>query len=66
MYNGMPVDDGLLRPGDRVVLFQDDDDFEVEAKIDFTFVRDLDRDSWIATPDWSTKKAIRKPVAFRT
>ena len=55
---GLAVDDSLLKKGDRVIMFQNEDDFEVEATVDFRFVEELKRDSWVAVPDWSTKRKI--------
>jgi len=59
IYEDSAVDEILVKRGDRVILFQDGDDFEVEATIDHRFVDELGRDSWVATPDWSTKKQTR-------
>ena len=55
-YQDAPVQGGLFCKGDRVVLFQDGDEFEVEATVDFRFVQLLGRDCWVAIPDWSTLK----------
>lgn len=44
---------GLIK-GDRVQLFQDEDDFEVVAVLDFRYVDIMQRDVWVAVPDWST------------
>lgn len=57
VHNGHDADASLLGKGDRVILFQDEDDFEVEALIDFRFVKELHREAWVATPDWSTKRS---------
>jgi len=43
-----------LRRGDQILLYQDEDDFEVTATLDFRFVDILLRDAWVAVPDWST------------
>ena len=43
-----------LKKGDKVVLYQDEDDFEVTASLDFRYVSMLERDTWVAIPDWST------------
>lgn len=43
-----------LNVGDKVILYQDEDDFEVVATLDFRFDRYLGREAWPATPDWST------------
>lgn len=48
---------GLSR-GDRVTLYQDEDDFEVAATLDYRYVDILGRTTWIAIPDWAT--IIRK------
>jgi hypothetical protein len=61
MYEGASVDDKILRPGEIVILFQDNDDFEVQAEVNFVFVSELERDIWVAIPDWSTKKNISSP-----
>jgi hypothetical protein len=59
IHEGVDADSAILKKGDRVILFQDEDDFEVEALIDFRFVNELGRESWIATPDWSTKRNLQ-------
>ncbi len=59
VHAGVDADAAILRRGDRVILFQDEDDFEVEAVVDFRFVNELKRESWIATPDWSTKRNLQ-------
>ncbi len=56
VHPGVDADAAILRRGDRVILFQHEDDFAVEAVVDFRFVDELKRESWIATPDWSTKR----------
>ena len=43
-----------LKKGDNVILHQDADDFEVIASLDFRYVSMLGRETWVATPDWST------------
>jgi hypothetical protein len=45
-----------LKPsvGDVVLLFQDEDDFEVEAVLDRRYVDILGKRVWVAVPDWST------------
>lgn len=50
------VDELGLAAGDRVLLFQDPDDFEVEAVLDFKFVDIIGRKAWVATPNWVTMK----------
>jgi len=57
--SGRDIDAALLRKGDRVVLFQDEDDFEVEALVDFRYVGELQREAWIAIPDWRTKRSVQ-------
>ena len=48
------IDDLKLKVGDKVLLFQDDDDFEVTAALDYRYVDILQRKAWVAIPDWST------------
>jgi hypothetical protein len=48
------VDELKLRRGDRIILFQDDDDVEVVATLDVRFVEILGRETWVAIPDWGT------------
>jgi hypothetical protein len=43
-----------LAKGDKVLLYQDEDDFEVTAVLDYRYVDMLERPAWVATPDWST------------
>jgi hypothetical protein len=43
-----------LARGKKVILYQDEDDFEVTAILDFKYVKILARQTWIAVPDWST------------
>jgi hypothetical protein len=40
--------------GDKVQLFQDENDFEVTAVLDYRYVDILQRKAWVAVPDWST------------
>ena len=47
-----------LNVGDRVLLYQDEDDFEVEAILDHRYVPYQLRDEWIAIPDWTTLRDI--------
>lgn len=49
-----------LSNGDHVLLYQDDDDFEVEAILKYKFVDAIGRDGWVAYPNWST--LTRKPT----
>ena len=62
-YQGVDLEskaaDLHLSPGDRVLLYQDEDDFEVTASLDFRFVDAVGREVWIAFPDWNT--ITRKP-----
>jgi hypothetical protein len=44
--------------GDRVLLYQDEDDFEVEATLEFRFVDAVGEKKWLAFPHWDT--IIRK------
>jgi hypothetical protein len=55
---GKKIDELGLARGDKVQLFQDEDDFEVVAVLDYRFVDILQREAWVAVPDWST--IIRK------
>jgi hypothetical protein len=43
-----------LKPGDKVILYQDEGDFEVVATLDFRWVDFLGREAWVAIPDWIT------------
>ncbi len=54
LHRGSDLTTDLVKPGDRVVLFQDEDDFEVEAVIDILFVDMLEREALVAIPDWDT------------
>ncbi len=57
-YNGTPLEETLedlnLREGDKVILCQDQDDFEVMAVLYFRYVDVLNKNAWVAIPDWST------------
>lgn len=48
------IDELKLGRGDRIILFQDDDDFEVAATLDVRYGEVLGRDAWVAIPDWET------------
>ena len=48
------IDDLGLKKGDRILLYQDEDDFDVEATLDHRYVDMLAREAWVAIPDWST------------
>ena len=52
------ISDLRLRKGDKIALYQDEDDFEVTATLDFRYVDILKREAWVAIPDWGT--LIRK------
>ena len=41
-----------LKIGDYVLLYQDNDDFVVPARLAYGFVSELDRESLYAIPDW--------------
>jgi hypothetical protein len=43
-----------LKRGDKVILYQDENDFEVMGTLDFRYISLLARETWIAVPDWST------------
>jgi hypothetical protein len=52
--------------GDKVLLFPDEDDFEVTAVLDYRYVDILGRKAWVAVPDWSTLIRKIKPDEHRT
>lgn len=58
VYEGRDLDkrtDELhLVKGDKIILFQDEDDFEVTATLDFRYVDVLGCEALVAIPDWST------------
>jgi hypothetical protein len=58
LYEGQDLESRIgqlgLGKGDLVLLYQDEDDFEVTAALDHIHVHVLGRDAWIARPDWST------------
>ena len=58
VYLGLDLNDQIssleLLKGNKIILYQDADDFEVTATLDFGYVDILARDFWFATPDWST------------
>ena len=58
VHEGADIQEHLLQAGQRVILYQDKDDFEVEATIAFRFVSELNKPAWVATPDWATMKKI--------
>ena len=41
--------------GDRVIL-DAHEEFEVQAVLDFKYVTALGRDSWVAYPDWPSRR----------
>lgn len=43
-----------LSIGDSILLYQDEDDFEVVAILDFKFVDVIGRQTWVAYPNWTT------------
>jgi hypothetical protein len=51
---GEKIDELGLAKGDKVKLFQDENDFEVIAVLDYKYVDLLQREVWVAVPDWST------------
>jgi hypothetical protein len=58
LYNNVELERQIaelrLAKGDRIMLFQDEEDFEVTGTLDFRFVDALEREAWVAIPDWST------------
>jgi hypothetical protein len=62
--NKAPIEEKIaeigLASGDHVLLYQDDDDFEVEATLYYKFVDAIGREGWVAYPKWST--LTRKPT----
>jgi len=51
---GELIGSGQLRAEDRIILYQDNDDFEVEARLEHRFVTYLGQWGWVALPDWTT------------
>lgn len=49
-----------LSIGDKIRLYQDEDDFEVVATLDFRFVENIGLSTWVAYPDWTT--VCRQPA----
>jgi len=47
-----------LKEGDKIILFQDEDDFEVVAILSYRYVDILGRQTWVAIPDWTTIKRL--------
>jgi predicted DNA-binding WGR domain protein len=43
-----------LRAGDQVILYQDENDFEVSATLKFGFIQPVGREVLYAIPDWKT------------
>jgi hypothetical protein len=58
VYCGVPLESQMrdlhLTSGDKIILYQDEGDFEVTASLDFRYVDILGRSAWVAVPDWST------------
>ena len=52
-----------LQEGDKVILYQDEDDFEVSATSSYRYVDALGDETWIAIPDWT--KINRNPAVGR-
>jgi hypothetical protein len=54
-YDEMDLEERIadlkLNVGDRVQLFQDENDFEVTAVLDYRYVDILKRKAWVAIPD---------------
>jgi hypothetical protein len=48
------VDDLCLSDGSKVILYQDDGDFDVIATLRHKYIDVLKRNAWVAAPDWST------------
>ena len=48
------IEDLRLSKGDKIMLYQDEDDFEVTATLEVRYVDVLKRETWFAVPDWST------------
>ena len=51
---GTQIEELRLSKGDKIILYQDEDDFEVTATLDIRYVDVLGRETWVAVPDWST------------
>jgi hypothetical protein len=51
VYQGIDLD---LMKGDKIILFQDENDFEVTATLDIRHVDVSGRKTWVAIPEWST------------
>jgi hypothetical protein len=47
-----------LRAGSHVLLYQDENDFEVVGVLEYRFVPEFASDIWLAKPDWSTLRRI--------
>jgi hypothetical protein len=48
------ISDLKFNIGNKVQLFQDENDFVVTAVLDCRYVDILQREAWVAVPDWST------------
>ena len=51
--------ESFFRTGLRVILFQDEDDFEVEGIIERDTVDDGGYQGWYAIIDWSTRRDLK-------
>lgn len=49
-----------IKIGDEVIL-DAHEDFEIAGTLDFRFVNLLNRKSWVANPNWSTRKDKSTP-----
>ena len=62
-YNKLPLTEQInaldLKIGEDVILDQDEDDFEVTARLDRQFVWGTGKEELVALPDWET--LIRLP-----
>lgn len=66
MVNGRRVEDDpnfqLFRPGQKVILYQDEGDFEVDAEVGFGMIERFSTPVWYAIPDdatlrdWDTRR----------
>lgn len=58
VYQGTDLEKQLdklqLSKGDKIILYQDEGDFDVIATLDYRFVAMLGRMALVAVPDWST------------
>jgi hypothetical protein len=67
-YNEKPLEAQIeslqLKHGDKVVLLQDECDFEVTGTLEFRYLEELGRSVWVVNPDWST--VVRQSLSART